>query len=303
MKEFFNKYKFVIVAVAVCLAVLTGAFFAGGKLNSNPVNNVKQNTRVVTSSTQTTQVTTNTVPTQEDKQKNNSESNKKSDKNTDNKSKDYNKTTSSAVNSDKNFESSSQSKTTQSSDSDSKNTNKTSSKDSSSNNKNSSSSSQNKDKYLTDPVPEGKPQPVEPQEQETKSRELTCTFSISCSTILNNMSDLDSEKTDLVPSDGWILKPLKVTFNEGESVYDVLQRVCKDNKIHMEAKWTPINNSAYIEGINNLYEFDCGPLSGWKYSVNDWFPNYGCSRYVLKDGDNVEWQFTCDLGNDIGYNL
>lgn len=41
-------------------------------------------------------------------------------------------------------------------------------------------------------------------------------------------------------------------------------------------------NSAYIEGINNLYEFDCGSLSGWMYKVNEWFPNYGCSRYVLK---------------------
>ena len=43
----------------------------------------------------------------------------------------------------------------------------------------------------------------------------------------------------------------------------------------------------YIEGINNLYEFDCGEQSGWMYSVNGWFPNYGCSRYQLKDGDVV----------------
>ena len=68
----------------------------------------------------------------------------------------------------------------------------------------------------------------------------------------------------------------------------------------MEASWTPIYNSAYVEGIHNLYEFDCGALSGWMYKVNGWYPNYGCSRYQMKDGDVVEWRFTCDLGNDIG---
>ncbi len=59
-------------------------------------------------------------------------------------------------------------------------------------------------------------------------------------------------------------------------------------------------NSAYIEGINNLYEFDCGSLSGWMYKVNEWFPNYGCSRYELKNGDDVVWCYTCDLGYDVG---
>ena len=31
---------------------------------------------------------------------------------------------------------------------------------------------------------------------------------------------------------------------------------------------TPIYNSAYIEGIHNLYEFDCGSLSGWENLYN-----------------------------------
>ena len=59
-------------------------------------------------------------------------------------------------------------------------------------------------------------------------------------------------------------------------------------------------NSAYIEGIGNIYEFDCGELSGWLYKVNGNFPSYGCSRYKLKPGDKVEWVYTCDLGNDVG---
>ena len=157
-----------------------------------------------------------------------------------------------------------------------------------------------KDKYLTDPVPEGKPAPVEPENAEVGDAEYTCTLSISCATILDNMDLCDPEKRELVPEDGWILKPMTVTFYEGESVFNVLQRTCKQQKIHMEFVNTPAYNSAYIEGIHNLYEFDVGNLSGWMYKVNDWFPNYGCSRYALKDGDIVEWVYTCDLGYDVG---
>ena len=157
------------------------------------------------------------------------------------------------------------------------------------------------DKYKTDPVPEGKPMPVEPEDQEIdKKKSYTCTFSIECSTILNNLKDLDPDKRELVPSNGVILAPTTVTFYEGESVFDVLQRVCKEKGIHLESSWTPIYNSAYIEGIHNLYEFDCGELSGWMYRVDGWYPNYGCSRYQLKDGEKIEWRYTCDLGKDVG---
>lgn len=123
----------------------------------------------------------------------------------------------------------------------------------------------------------------------------------SCTDLgMSHMDLCDKEKVELVPEDGWLLKPVEVSFKQGQSVFDVLQQVCRDNKIHMEFSMTPIYNSAYIEGIGNLYEFDCGEVSGWMYKVNDWFPNYGCSRYQLQNGDVVEWEYTCELGKDIG---
>ena len=143
--------------------------------------------------------------------------------------------------------------------------------------------------------------PVEPENQEINNQKTyTCTFSIECTTILNNLSELDPDKLELVPSNGIILAPTEVTFYDGESVYDVLQKVCREKGIHMEASWTPVYNSAYVEGINNLYEFDCGSLSGWMYGVNGWYPNYGCSRYRLVQGETVVWRYTCDLGRDVG---
>ena len=156
------------------------------------------------------------------------------------------------------------------------------------------------DQYLTSPVPDGKPSPIEPENIEISDTPFQCTMSIACDAILDNMDDLNPEKAELVPEDGVIYETKTVTFYEGESVFNVLQREMKLSKTHLEFVHTPIYNSAYIEGINNLYEFDCGELSGWMYRVNDWFPNYGCSRYVLQDGDVIEWVFTCDLGRDIG---
>ena len=68
----------------------------------------------------------------------------------------------------------------------------------------------------------------------------------------------------------------------------------------MEFSNTPIYQSAYIEGIGNLYEFDCGPQSGWMFSVNDVYPGLGCSSYTLSDGDVIVFSYTCDLGADLG---
>ena len=114
------------------------------------------------------------------------------------------------------------------------------------------------------------------------------------------MNLLKPEKVSVLPKDGIILQTMTVTFSEGESVFDVLKRVTREKRIHMEFKDTPIYNSAYIQGIHNLYEFDCGSLSGWMYKVNGWFPNYGVSRYSLKQGDVIEFVYTCDLGKDVG---
>ena len=140
------------------------------------------------------------------------------------------------------------------------------------------------------PAPAPDPEPAAP----------TCTISIACTTILDNLDKLDPDKTDFIPADGWLLGETKAEFSEGESVFDVLRRVCRDKNIHLEFTNTPAYGSVYIEGIGNIYEFDCGDLSGWMYKVNGWFPNYGCSQYTLTDGDTVSWVYTCDLGYDVG---
>ena len=294
IKKFVKKNQILLIAVCVCIAALTVAFFAGGNRSENKVQTASTASSLSTTNadTETTSVSATEKNTQNPTDSTKSNKDKKDRKNSEDKKNSKDNSQNSNSSAVEKSEKSEQSSNNSSSD--------TSSNSSSKPNKKNDVQPTTQDKYKTDPVPSGKPKPVEPEEQETKDTNLYCTFTITCSTILDNMDDLDPEKIELVPKDGIILKKQKVQFKEGESVYDVLVKVCKDNNIHMESSWTPMYNSAYIEGINNLYEFDCGSLSGWMYKVNEWFPNYGCSRYVLKNGDDVVWCYTCNLGYDVG---
>lgn len=132
----------------------------------------------------------------------------------------------------------------------------------------------------------------------------TVTISIRCDTVLQNYNDLDpslrSEK--FIPTDGVILAETEYVLREGDTVFDILDRAVRYNKIQMEYQGADKNSygSVYIQGINYIYEFSCGPLSGWMYKVDGEYPNYGCSKYKLKNGQTIEWVYTCDLGKDVG---
>lgn len=140
-----------------------------------------------------------------------------------------------------------------------------------------------------------------PAEEPAVDATYTCTLQIRCDTILDNMDSLAEGKSKYVPRDGIILATSYMQFTEGESVFDVLKRACDETGIALEYSYVPIYGSYYVEGIGNLYEFDCGDLSGWMFKVNGYFPNYGCSEYVLSDGDAVVFCYTCQgVGEDVG---
>lgn len=131
-----------------------------------------------------------------------------------------------------------------------------------------------------------------------KKYDNTCTFVIECKTILDNKDKLKKGLEKYIPDDAVIFSGT-VGFDSGESVYDILRRICDENSIQMEASYTPAFSSYYVEGINNLYEFDCGQGSGWMYSVNGVFPNYGCSSYKPANNDKIAFRYTCELGYDL----
>lgn len=129
----------------------------------------------------------------------------------------------------------------------------------------------------------------------------SCTISIVCDTILNNLDKLRDGKEAFVPANGVILAASSISISDGDTVFDVLKKACELADIQLEYSYTPLYGSYYIEGINNLYEFDCGEQSGWMYKVNGVFPNDGCSAYYLSAGDEIVFCYTCvGLGADVG---
>lgn len=128
------------------------------------------------------------------------------------------------------------------------------------------------------------------------------TIEIRCDTVLANMDKLDDALKDekYVPRDGVILPKFTLVLRKNDTVYEILSRATRHFKIATDCVYTVNYSSVYVKGINQLYEFDCGELSGWMYKVNGVFPQYGCSKYVLKDGDEIQWVYTCDLGRDVG---
>ena len=120
------------------------------------------------------------------------------------------------------------------------------------------------------------------------------TITIRCDTIAG---EGDSE---FIPKDGIILDTTTYEFGEGDSVYDILVRAVRENKIHMEKKKTGSGpRDYYICGIANIYEYDWGDLSGWMYYVNGESPSVGCGAYTVEPGDRIEWLYTREIGRDI----
>ncbi len=149
-------------------------------------------------------------------------------------------------------------------------------------------------------------------QKQSTARTVSCTVEIECKTIYNNLGDLRAEKKPFLPKSGVILNQKKLTVPEGSSVFDVIKKVCAESVctdncaycrksgIQIEYVYTPGYDSEYIRGIHQLYEKDCGSGSGWMYSVNGIFPNYGVNKYTVKNGDVIRFLYTCDLGDDVG---
>ena len=136
-------------------------------------------------------------------------------------------------------------------------------------------------------------------ELENRPEENICYVSITCNTALES-GELSDSMLSILPENGTILDKYEIEYKEGATVFDVFADVVKENKIHMEHTGTA--KVPYIEGVANLYEFDCGPLSGWMYQVNGWFPSFSMGQYAVERGDIIEIIYTCDLGEDVGDN-
>lgn len=147
---------------------------------------------------------------------------------------------------------------------------------------------------------ENNPSNIEGNKEDTntdKEKKETVTIAINAQKAID-YGILNEDGFNHLPNNGVILAVTTVEINDGDTVYDVLAKVARENKIHFE--YTGAASAIYIQGIANLYEFDCGNYSGWMYEVNGIYPNYGVGAYTLKTGDRITFNYTCDLGKDLG---
>jgi hypothetical protein len=94
-----------------------------------------------------------------------------------------------------------------------------------------------------------------------------------------------------------ILPAQPVPWEPGDTVLDLLIRVTREKRIHMAHRGR--GRTGYVEGIDNLYEFDHGPASGWVYSVNGVFPDRSAGGWEADQGDEIIWWYTLDAGRDV----
>ena len=121
---------------------------------------------------------------------------------------------------------------------------------------------------------------------------LHVTMSIDCSRVYDAWDQLEPalQQGDYFPADGWVLSPEQIAISEGDTVFDALQQVTRHHQIQLEYQRTGASD-VYVQGISYLYEFSCGPRSGWIYLVNGKPAEQGCGAYLLSDGDIVEWRY------------
>lgn len=98
---------------------------------------------------------------------------------------------------------------------------------------------------------------------------------------------------------GVIIAPTKVPFKPYDTIATVTLRLLASKGI--TASYTGNEFSGfYLSAVGDLAEFSAGSGSGWMVTQNGWFINKGASEFTAQDGDVIRWQYTCQLGKDIG---
>lgn len=87
-----------------------------------------------------------------------------------------------------------------------------------------------------------------------------------------------------------------IPYQEGDTALDVSLRAMQN--VGLSYSLIGSGASAYMEGIDGLFEFDEGPLSGWKISVNGSDIDRSAGVYPVNPNDQVTWYYTTNYLED-----
>lgn len=111
------------------------------------------------------------------------------------------------------------------------------------------------------------------------------TMSIVC-------DDIPDKSAEHIPNNGVILENTEYSIEAGDTVYDILLEATQSKKIHLDISGE--SDAVYVRGLNNIYEFDFGEASGWKYKVNGEEPSESCGQYELTPKDKIVWFYSVE---------
>lgn len=133
-----------------------------------------------------------------------------------------------------------------------------------------------------------KPAETQRQTEKTQSESVEITISVTCKNALRYESTTkEGEELELdLPQSGYIIESTRLTLESGATVFDALEAACRESGVPLGYQ-----SKSYITRIGNLEEKACTGASGWMYRVNGENPTKGASKYILENGDAVEWYY------------
>jgi len=127
--------------------------------------------------------------------------------------------------------------------------------------------------------------------------------------VVDNVQRLANEVATLDPKYqepfGVILPTTEIPITEGLTMRGALEKGLATKNINVYGAQNyvsgigPVTSADRTRTVDRLSEFDGGRYSGWMVTLNDWFINAGANSFTVKDGDVVEFCYTCNLGVDV----
>lgn len=118
--------------------------------------------------------------------------------------------------------------------------------------------------------------PTTEKQTQAEEKKITVSLVVSCKNAL--------KYDEALPKSGCFLNEC-IEAEEGENAFSVLEAACKRQGLDIEARGN------YIVAIGGLHEKQYTSASGWMYSVNGSLPNKPAKKYILKNGDKVEFYY------------
>ena len=92
----------------------------------------------------------------------------------------------------------------------------------------------------------------------------------------------------VITGDGWTIKDNIIAYS-GDTVFTLLERASSRNSFSLEYTYYEEFDAMLIDSINNVENGEDGKY--WQYYVNEDIPMIGADKYIVSNGDYIEWRF------------